>query len=648
MVPQTYPSILNPYTNMREMVVKQLASTSGLQRWVDYIPMKLATSTRPAGEQTTDADGFIAINSLQDTSSGVAFKDWVPVYFDSDATDAWVVSDSGYIPVGASGGAIAILQSFGSDAHVYLPGSSGAFLSGLLTNNYTDSNGSTGYSANDGVAGLVLDGVGVVGANIATTAWTLGAGWSNSPAGTLTASAVAAFFSASQAVAALTVGSTYKVRFTLSGFSSGSARFYAYGATQQNATYRSANGVYEEFFVASYANTGIGVQAGGSGFTGVISDISFQEVTGIHATQSTTANKPALRRGAVNLALYSNTSSAWASNSVPSPAPLDGQENTPNGYPSWKLQAASSNRAQRNYTVAAGSVLTLSYTAKSIASGAVIHAGSGIGIIGGGTLDVGAIYNFDTLAIASGWTATPIANGWIQFKRTFTSTTGVTFILSTGDITNTQAMADVLYGETQFEIGSTASTYSPTTSAPASNPNAGKYSWSFDGGDSLTLGSVPFQMSDDHCVIAGLQLGANSTTRYALNPAAGAGSQRVGSIYINASNTIGAGWTDDAAAANITSPATYTGQTVVASCVKQTNAKRLRVNGAQAGATDNTVMGTTTLTTGGAIGDWKSGGGNQWSGAIGPVILIKGTISDSDLLTLERWVASLTPNAPSF
>jgi hypothetical protein len=57
-------------------------------------------------------------------------------------------------------------------------------------------------------------------------------------------------------------------------------------------------------------------------------------------------------------------------------------------------------------------------------------------------------------------------------------------------------------------------------------------------------------------------------------------------------------------------------------------------------------MGAATVT-GGSIGQFATGGAFM-TGSVGPVIVIKGTVQDSDLLVLERWVASLTPNAPSF
>ena len=53
--------------------------------------------------------------------------------------------------------ALGILRRYGTNAHVYLPGANGVAISGLSSGNYTLSDGSTGYSAVDGTAGLVLD-----------------------------------------------------------------------------------------------------------------------------------------------------------------------------------------------------------------------------------------------------------------------------------------------------------------------------------------------------------------------------------------------------------------------------------------------------------------------------------------------------------
>lgn len=102
MIPRVYPSTLSVQSNQREMVVYYLSSVSGLTRWTDYIPVR-AVQTLPSTEQTTDNNGFTAVNVLTSTSGKSAWVDYVPVYDDASATDAWVISSSGYIPVGTTG-----------------------------------------------------------------------------------------------------------------------------------------------------------------------------------------------------------------------------------------------------------------------------------------------------------------------------------------------------------------------------------------------------------------------------------------------------------------------------------------------------------------------------------------------------------------
>jgi hypothetical protein len=93
-----------------------------------------------------------------------------------------------------------------------------------------------------------------------------------------------------------------------------------------------------------------------------------------------------------------------------------------------------------------------------------------------------------------------------------------------------------------------------------------------------------------------------------------------------------------------------TGNTIstplVASARKVGNVKVLRVNGVQA-ATDSTVMGATTVTTA-AIGFNPQGASEFHNGTISVEIIVKGTLSDADMLVLERFAALTLPNAPSF
>jgi hypothetical protein len=70
----------------------------------------------------------------------------------------------------------------------------------------------------------------------------------------------------------------------------------------------------------------------------------------------------------------------------------------------------------------------------------------------------------------------------------------------------------------------------------------------------------------------------------------------------------------------------------------------LRKNGAQIG-TDSTALGASTIS-GGAIG--YDNNSIYLTGSTGPIAFGKGTISDADLLTIERLVALNTPNGPTF
>jgi hypothetical protein len=95
MVPRTYPSTFAA-NGQQQMVVYFLTSISGLQRWVDYIPVKL---TQGGTENSYNNDGFISIALLPElTSQTQAWKEYIPVYQDDAATDAWQVSSIGFIP----------------------------------------------------------------------------------------------------------------------------------------------------------------------------------------------------------------------------------------------------------------------------------------------------------------------------------------------------------------------------------------------------------------------------------------------------------------------------------------------------------------------------------------------------------------------
>ena len=203
----------------------------------------------------------------------------------------------------------------------------------------------------------------------------------------------------------------------------------------------------------------------------------------------------------------------------------------------------------------------------------------------------------------------------------------------------------------QLELGSTASDYSPTTTAAASNSGAGRYWWDFPtAGKGLVLGSPVAQMTDDSWCVVCVNAVSNAADKYIANLGCGAVTQLVSSVCIKGTGFAQAAWVDDGAAhtKTIVDAVNHHGIPTVISAVKRGGVGYLRVNGVQIGSVDLTVMGATTVTAGMIGGFNAANTSNQFVGSMGQPNMGKGTISDADLLTLERWVASQTPNGPQF
>lgn len=94
MIPRTFLSTY-AVSGQQQMVVVFLENITGLTRWVDYIPVKFAAGTKV---NSYDNDGFILVDAITPSGTDVAFKEYIPVYNDTSATDAWTVNAVGYIP----------------------------------------------------------------------------------------------------------------------------------------------------------------------------------------------------------------------------------------------------------------------------------------------------------------------------------------------------------------------------------------------------------------------------------------------------------------------------------------------------------------------------------------------------------------------
>jgi len=181
------------------------------------------------------------------------------------------------------------------------------------------------------------------------------------------------------------------------------------------------------------------------------------------------------------------------------------------------------------------------------------------------------------------------------------------------------------------EIPGIHATQATTANKAILRLNSGKYSWQFDGSnDSLSLSAPLFQMSDDHCVIAGVNVSVTALQNIFAESGGGAVvNLKAGSAY----------WRDDASnTINISPTGTYPLNTAFVATMRKFGTEFLvRRDGAYA-TTAYTSMGSATLATatiGGASGQYLNG-------SIYPLIAIKGTVTDADLLTLERFVGQLS------
>lgn len=554
--------------------------------------------------------------------------------------------------------ALSILRRPTLETHVYLPGI-GA-ISGLTAGNYILSDGSTGEAAVDGPVGLVLDGMGSVGANVITNGdFTGGAtGWSTGAQTVISGGSAVVTASASAQPfvyqPALTSGVMYLVTFTVNSVSGGS--IYSFVGSAATGPGISVAGSYFAYTVAA-GNSNAGI-ACGVGVTASVTNIKFMPVTGIHAT-STGAARPTVRRGAFNQFTYSQDATSWTktalTNGVSIAAPdgsITGQRLTETAVTSahWVRELASKPATANTYTAS-----VYLKAGERTRADLALNDGSGYGYSLRVDLSAGSILSGPT-AWGAGWSSpsaavVSVGNGWYRYSITATSNTATFAELRVYASDGIAAFEGTYLGDiakgiyvwgAQLETGSTASAYSPTTTAAASNATAGQYSGEFAGAQSLTLGSVPFQYTDDHAVItAGL---ANGVQQGFAAPLTISNTLRYASLSCANGSVISAEWYDGTQYVPLATPYVL-GTSIVASAMRRGSSLMLRTNGIERGSG---AAFTTAVSSSGAVALIGQSALGWLNGGESIVIFIKGTLSDADMLCLERFVASLTPGAPVF
>ena len=145
MIPRTFPSIIEAFQT--KMVVYVLPSISGLKAWIDYIPVKGVVTEDPVLANTYANAGYQVVKS-QESLTGQAWLDYIPVFEDASFNKPWSTDAGGYIPVGG----------LFSPASLFANGEQGWWFDpSNFSTLFQDSAGTTPVTAVEQPVGLQLD-----------------------------------------------------------------------------------------------------------------------------------------------------------------------------------------------------------------------------------------------------------------------------------------------------------------------------------------------------------------------------------------------------------------------------------------------------------------------------------------------------------
>ena len=565
--------------------------------------------------------------------------------------------------------AINLLKSKGADAHLW----DFSTLTGL----YQDSAGTTPVTAPDQPIGLCLDSMGVLGSELAPASWSAyNATISGSTLPITATSTGTSNFGILEYPVGYVAGKKYKVSISwttnsaeknVSGDATGASNF-GNAASGSATCYIDGDGgpVYAYCF---------GPPSIGSTLT--ITAYSLKEITGIHAAQSTSAKKPKLRRGIVNRLTYSGDfgNAAWSKTGVGS---ITYDQIGPTGAANSAATITTTTTAVRSvgktsgagYSAAANEAVTCAiYLRKT--TGAltrypvvVLEQATLLRLPVIATIDttdgvVTAWTAYTGFTVNAGYAVTIVSAGdyWLVAASGVVSAASslMSGLYPAGAATATQSSGtitgaigpDVVVGNfalftgtlTASEILNIYGGIPLTTSAPASS-SQGRYWAEFDGTDDcLTLGSVPFAQTDDYALVAQhWRTDIAASWRSAANVGGSANgividlvTDNFNSPYIQAINDAGV---------QVTAMGAYGLGAVklVQSGHKVGTTIKHRLNGIQKATM--TVSGSYLSGAGACIGAQTASGTCSWLGQISSVSAIKSTLTDAELLLIEKMAAN--------
>jgi len=365
-------------------------------------------------------------------------------------------------------------------------------------------------------------------------------------------------------------------------------------------------------------------------------------IGGINATQPTTASKPILRRGAANLLTYSGdfSNAAWtkASGATISATGITDYLGGTSAVTVAVPSSAGGGLTQVISTWAAGSNGTGFVYAKRASTGSATAVRL--------TTNNQVAWNTGVstkLVLTTQWQIIPLSG-------VLSTTANCKILIGCSDATGA-IDGDCIGNVDVCFAGLFAGTYTAqqiqalggiplTTTAPASTTLGPQY-WSFDGSnDSLALGGPLFQMADDHCVVAGVNCNSATGDKTVFSQRSSTNANPIVGALDVSTGSPRAIWRDDAGTISVLS-GTVVGTDVVLTARSSSGLRALRVNSVQKQSA-SVSLGASTITAA-AIGVSPVATPNSYmSGNIYPVIAIKGTVPDADLLLLEKFVANLS------
>lgn len=541
--------------------------------------------------------------------------------------------------------AINTLRKFGTDAHVWLPGV--GTVNGLTANNYLLTDASTGLAPVDQYVGRVSDALGGLGVELITNGdFSNGVvNWVEREPGHWAVVGGRAYHVFSplykellQTFTEKPAGPSYKISVSYEVVSGYALFFYLNAAgTVQIVVFSGSSGVVGRVITDGIQKIGFSRSSSGGEF--YIDNISVREVTGISLTQATTASKPKLVRGAVNLLTYSGDYSAanWA---VTGSGTGTTAVKTPNyGAAPDGTQTACRVQLNKGGGTTTNDISEIYHATVTPSSTETQTRAMWVKSLSGTpTIAVGGT---GSLVITSEWQLIPLTS--IGGER-------VRMMVRGGQTTPHSDTADLLIWTSGLFAGTlTASQLIAlgglplTTTAPASTA-LGSFVWQFDGSnDSLALSSVPFQQSDDHYVCAAFSvnvLGVNQAI-FSVSDSTST-TPIIALVYVDgATNFIAVLWRDNAG-----NPVQFYASTpvvkntkYVVSASKVGTTYSLRVNGIAVASTTATLLTTTcnTATAGALVSTTTT---HFLNGDICYLNATKATTSASELLLLEKLAAS--------